>query len=328
MTDQEPDREGAAAEPAAPRRLGTVARRILGEPSLTPRDVSSRTNIPLERLRRMWRALGFPPVPEDERFFTAADLRVLELLASAETAGLLTEDEILQVARVMGQGLARVAETNVALVADRIDQVPLRHAFALLDASEPFLAYVWRRHLLSALGRRLALEQTGDGAARELVVGFADLVGFTNLSQEVDGRRLASLIDRFEEIVYEHIPENRGRVIKMIGDEVMFAAEDPRDAAEIALGLVDAHKADAELPEIRVGLAMGDVLSWEGDLFGPTVNLASRLVQHARPSTVLIGPNVAARLADAPGLRVRSLRRRVRFKGLPKTNVALLARAG
>lgn len=327
MSDDE-EQPGAAAPPRRPSPdLKAVARRILGEPALTPIDMSNRTAIPLERLRRTWRALGFPPVPDDERFFTPADVRVLELLAAAEGAGLYSEEEILQISRVMGQGLARVAETNVALIVDHIERARLPRAFELLEASEPFLAYVWRRHLISALGRWLAVDPGADSSARELVVGFADLVGFTNLSQEVDGRRLAALVDRFEAIVYEHIPENRGRVIKMIGDEVMFAAEDPRDAAEIALGLVDAHRADAELPEIRVGLAMGDVLSWEGDLFGPTVNLASRLVQHARPSTVLIGPNVAARLAGAPGLSVRPLRRQVRFKGLPKTTVALLARA-
>jgi adenylate cyclase len=327
MTDDDPGREGAAVVTRAALDLDAIAKRILGEPVLTPVQVAERASIPLERLRRMWRALGFPPVAEDEPFFTSTDLRVLELLASAENQGLLTEDEIVQIARVMGQGLARVAETNIALIADRIDRIEMPRAFELLDASEPFLAYVWRRHLISALGRRFAVDSAGDQRTRELIVGFADLVGFTDLSQEVDDRRLAQLVDRFEEIAYEHIPENRGRVIKMIGDEVMFAAEDPRDAAEIALGLVAAHAAEDGLPNIRVGLAMGEVLSWEGDLFGPTVNLASRLVQFARPSTVLVGPNIAARLADAPGLKLRTMRRLVRLKGLPRTAVSILTRA-
>lgn len=327
MTDDDPGCEGAAAVTRPALDLDAIAKRILGEAVLTPMEVSERASIPLERLKRMWRALGFPPVAGDEQFFTSTDLSVLELLASAETDGVLTEDEILQIARVMGQGLARVAETNIALIADRIERMQTPHAFSLLDASEPFLGYVWRRHLISALGRRFALDAATDRSTRELVVGFADLVGFTTLSQEVDDRRLAQLVDRFEEIAYEHIPENRGRVIKMIGDEVMFAVEDPRDAAEIALGLVAAHAAEDGLPDIRVGLAMGEVLSWEGDLFGPTVNFASRLVQFARPSSVMIGPNIAARLEGISGLKIHTLRRPVRLKGLPRTKVSILARA-
>ena len=328
MSDDDPDREGAVA--AAVRfapDLSALAEAILGEPELTPVDVAERTGVPLERLRQMWRALGFPPVPEDERFFTSTDLKVLELLASAQEDDFLTEKEILQVARVMGQGLARVADTNVALFADRIGTTEMPRAFRLLDASEPFLSYVWRRHLVSALGRRIAFASATTQEAREQVVGFADLVGFTNLSQEMDERGLARIVDRFEALVYEHIPEHRGRVIKMIGDEVMFAVDEPRDAAEIALGLVAAHAEDESLPDIRIGLALGDVLSWEGDLFGPTVNLASRLVQYARPATVTIGPNLADRLDGQPGLEVKRLRRRVRLKGLPRTAVSILSRA-
>lgn len=326
MSD-DPDREGAVAATLPTLDLPALARVILGEAEFTPVDVSERTGIPLDRLRRMWRALGFPPVPETERFFTPTDLKVLELLASAEDEGVLSEDEILQVARVMGQGLARVAETNVALFADRIDREQMPRAFRLLDSSEPFLAYVWRRHLVPAFARHLAISREESKAARELIVGFADMVGFTTLSSEVDERGLAKIVDRFEALVYDHIPENRGRVIKMIGDEVLFAVDDPYDAATIALDLVAAHAADPNLPDIRVGLAMGPVLSWEGDLFGPTVNLASRLVHFARPATIVTGPNLTERLGDFPDLQLRRLRRRIRLKGLPKMPVALLSRS-
>ena len=330
MADEDP----AASAPVAlatpvpePIDLTALAQQLLGKVTLTPADVATETGIPIERLRQMWRALGFPPVPEDERFFTAADVEVLRLLASNEARGLLANDDILQVARVMGQSLARVAETEVALMTDRIGRQQLPRTLQLLESVEPFLAYVWRRHMVSALGRAFAFDAAAGEGARQLVVGFADLVGFTPLSEEVDARSLTRVVDRFEALVYENVPEHRGRVIKMIGDEVMFAVEDPIDAAEIALGLVDAHEADDSIPAIRVGLAFGDVLSWEGDLFGPTVNLASRLVQFARPSTVVIGPNMVERLAAAPGITVRQFRRRLRLKGMPRVTASLLSRA-
>ena len=79
---------------------------------------------------------------------------------------------------------------------------------------------------------------------------------------------------------------HRGRVIKTIGDEVLFVADDPVDAARIALGLVEAE--DEGFPEVRVGLAYGDVVSRLGDVFGPVVNIASRLTSLARPGRVLL----------------------------------------
>ena len=109
----------------------------------------------------------------------------------------------------------------------------------------------------------------------------------------------------------------------MIGDEVMFSADTPAIAAEIALALVDAYAGDAALPELRVGLALGPVLSFEGDLFGPTVNLASRLVNIARPGTVLISDELAVRLHDAPAFTLRSLRP-LRLKGIGRAHVWVL----
>src|SRR5262249_48880519 len=150
----------------------------------------------------------------------------------------------------------------------------------LAPSLEQFLGYVWRRHLLAAL-RRLAAKPSA--ADRTLTGGVGGLVGFTAISQGPDGSERAAIIGPFEAGAYEHIPERGGRVVKMIGDEVMFAVDDGAFAADIAVALVEAHARDAMLPEIRVGLAGGPALSWEGDLFGPTVNIASRLVNLARP---------------------------------------------
>ena len=82
--------------------------------------------------------------------------------------------------------------------------------------------------------------------------------------------------------------ERGGRVVKLIGDSVMFVANDPVAAADIALALVDAFAAHDLLPPVRTGVATGDVLARDGDFSGAIVNLAARAVSIARPSTLLV----------------------------------------
>src|SRR5207249_2429006 len=97
-------------------------------------------------------------------------------------------------------------------------------------------------------------------------------------------------------------------------------------AADIAIALVDAHAREAAVPDVRVGLASGPVLSWEGDLFGPTVNLASRLVNLARPGTVLVSDDLGDALRDDPRFELRHLRP-VNLHGIGRTRSWVLRRA-
>lgn len=105
-----------------------------------------------------------------------------------------------------------------------------------------------------------------------------------------------------------------GWIIKGVGDEVMFAAEDPAAASRIALELQEPHEypelaaIDLEFPQLRVGLAYGDVLQRYGDLFGSVVNLAARLTSATRPGTVLVDDQLSIAIADVPDLRTKSLR--------------------
>jgi adenylate cyclase len=168
---------------------------------------------------------------------------------------------------------------------------------------------------------------TGDQAAatRTVVVGFADLVGFTAISQQLNEHELAAMVDRFEALAYEHIPERGGRVVKMIGDEVMFSVESAAAAAEMALALVEAFASDPALPDVRAGLALGPTLSWEGDLFGNTVNLASRLVNLARPGTVLISDELGYELEAQGIFELRHLRP-LSLKGIGRVRAWVLRR--
>ena len=114
------------------------------------------------------------------------------------------------------------------------------------------------------------------------------MVGFTLLSQHLSDEELAAVVRRFEEISHDIVTSARGRVVKMIGDEVMFVTDNVADAARIGLDLADAYADDDLLSDVRVGLAIGPVLVRDGDYFGPTVNLAHRIVNIGNPGTVLM----------------------------------------
>jgi adenylate cyclase len=318
--------------------LRSLTRALVGDLVLTPAEVAREAEVDLERARRLWRALGFPPVPDDERAFSHSDAAILRAVRELVENGAVDPPVLVQLARVTGQSLARLAEAQIASRTILLETNGRRRSAAdwtalvtgteaLIPNLEPLVGYAWRRHLLAAVCRLVATETESGRATRPVVAGFADLVGFTAMSQQLSARQLAAAVDRFEALAYEHIPERGGRVVKMIGDEVMFACDEPAAAAEIALALVEAYAGDDLLPEVRVGLAIGDALSWEGDLYGPTVNLAGRLVNIARPGTVLVSQKLAEGLEGAVAFDLRPLRP-LALKGMGRVRVWVLRRGG
>ena len=157
---------------------------------------------------------------------------------------------------------------------------------SLVPVIEDIQTYVWRRHMANAAGRTLLRPATEDGVL--MGVGFADIVGFTRRSRGMTADELGRLIERFESTSMSIVTEHAGRVIKTMGDEVLFVTDDPVDAARIALDLVGAREVDPEFPEVRAGVSYGPVLSRLGDVYGPVVNVASRLTSLARPGGVLV----------------------------------------
>jgi adenylate cyclase len=166
--------------------------------------------------------------------------------------------------------------------------------------------YVWRRHLAANADRLLAA--TGPGDRRELAVGFADLVGYTSRSRGMGGRELGAMVEDFESIAAEVIARHSGRVVKTVGDGVLFTAAGAVDAVEIGLQLPEAWDAE-DRPPLRVGAAYGEVLTRLGDVYSPVVNLASRLTSLGRPGTTLVDRELAQRLRGLSAYRVRPLRR-------------------
>jgi adenylate cyclase len=282
-----------------------VADRLLvpAERRYTQVEVAEMTGMDLELARRFWRALGFPDVDLEERMFTDLDIEALVTLRSMMDLGVLDVDTGLQFARVIGSSMARIAEAEVSPQVRGLaitggpgssDTVEAADRFAALaDHSLPAMArlleFVWRRHVQAAVRRAMLLRSRSDsGALPVLAVGFADMVGFTTLSQQLSEEELAAVVARFEEVAHETVTAGGGRVVKMIGDEAMFVADSALDAARIGLALAEAYADDELLSDVRVALAVGPVLVQDGDFYGPVVNLASRVVNIAAPGSVLV----------------------------------------
>ena len=162
-----------------------------------------------------------------------------------------------------------------------------------------------------------------------MAVGFADMVGFTMLSQHLGDEELAAVVARFEELAHDTVVALGGRVVKMIGDEVMFVVSSASGAAQIGLSLAEAYSDDELLSDVRVALSIGPVLVKDGDYYGPVVNLASRLVNVAHPGTVLISDEFrdALEAEGAGDIDTRALRTR-NLKDLGRVQMWKLLRAG
>ncbi len=282
-------------------------------------QVAELAGLAPERTRRLWRALGFSDAADDDPAFTDADVAALGALSSLIDSGFADPRTEASIARAMGQALSRLADWETDMLADVLtvrDEDGNRRPGRPEDAVEaarrllPHLRqmqdYVWRRHLAANADRLLATTAGGD--RRELAVGFVDLVGYTSRSRGMGGRELGAMVEDFESTATEVIARHAGRVVKTVGDGVLFTASSAVDAMEIALDLPDEWSAE-DRPPLRTGAAYGPVLTRLGDIYSPVVNLASRLTSIARPGTVLVDRELAGRLRGLAGYRVRPLRR-------------------
>jgi adenylate cyclase len=247
---------------------------------------------------------------------------------------LIARDEALQMTRVIGSSMARIASAQIDAIENRIDEptfvdgtepAVLRSRF-LIPAMPQILEYTWKRHLQSAARRRMVRETAAQGGYAQ-AVGFADLVGFTALSQQLTDHQLAEIVDRFEATAYDLVGSLGGRVVKMIGDEVMFAVDDVVTSLQLALALAEAYHDDESLSDVRVGLAYGSVLEREGDLFGPVVNLASRIVSISYAGSVVVAAEVHDALEGDDRFRWKSLRTR-QLKDIGRVQLWAVRHAG
>ena len=291
-------------------------------------ELAEHSGLPEESLRRIMRALGLP----DDFALVDEDAAMLRLFTNA--AALLGEDGVAQLARVIGSSMARIADaaasaTRVNYEAPRMSE-QTRYEFlaasefisreffpALIDA----MGRIFQHHVVLVSGQAWGTDADQAATTLSLVVGFADMIGFTEHAGSASTKQLARIIDDFEGRVSDEVVGRGGRVVKFIGDEVLFAFADAVSACGCARALLDLASAEA-IGDVRIGLAYGSVITRYGDVYGPVVNLASRLVDVAPAGGVLVTPGVAERSAGAYEFEER---RPVVVKGIdqPIENLAL-----
>jgi adenylate cyclase len=300
---------------------------ILGQsPALTSGEVAQAVGVPLDQARRLWRALGFPEAGDEAPAFTESDLAALQTIIGAVDQGAIDLDTAVRLTRAVGQTMARLADWQVATLSARVEQLEagdeatgsrIGSALRLTEQVgvpfESLLVYSWRRHLAAAVARVEALgAEDADLHTTRVTVGFADLVRFTALSNQLDEDRIGDIIEIFESRCADVVAAQHGRVIKTLGDSVLFVSVDPVRAMDIALGIVDVIGRDGRLPDIRIGMATGSVIMQLGDVFGPPVNMAARLTGVARRNRVITDPATAELLPpgrfDSRPLPARPLR--------------------
>ena len=270
-------------------------------------QVAAMIDQPVEHVRAIWRAFGLVDV--GDAVASPADVEMLRIALSM--TGVLGLDATVGLARVMGSSLARIGDAISTSVRGRLPSMSVATSGSELATATSFAAItsivpdlgraldtLFRHHLESA---RMHFERTeswdvvGDGGIR-VAVGFADLCGFTGMTQQLRMDELSLLLTRFEEIASDVVQDHAGRVVKFIGDAVMYVTTDAVSAVAVADDLIGA--AQERGLQARAGVTVGTALALDGDYFGPVVNLAARLAALAEAGDILVSAELVERLGD------------------------------
>jgi adenylate cyclase len=304
---------------------------------ITLAEAARRTGLAPALIARVYLSLGFSTDALER--ISESDLVLLDYLAAVVEAGLPLE-ALLQLARVYGQALAQMADAEVRLFHLYVHEPLLRDgvpglevaeeleglARALLPLTSPIMDHVHRRFLAHFVEQDVVghLEDDLEGSPLDLgrvrvAIAFADLTGYTRLTEEEGEEEAVSAVERFTELIEVTLPDD-ARVVKMIGDEAMVVGSDPGALVDWAVGFQELYE-DRPLP--RIGVHHGSVLYRDGDFYGREVNLASRVVARAAGGEVV----VTRPLVDAAGphLEFEAIGE-VRLKGFAHGTELFLAR--
>ncbi len=318
-----PDSHGAAPRPPedAPARTSTIEAYedllLGGAPTLTARDLAEQVGAEIADVEDFWLVMGFPAVAPDEVAFTRRDAEAYRQWHELTHSGAIDLATGKSLLRAQSHIADRLALWQVeALVEDATRRMDLDDTSARLVVLDQMrdhvdflgrtLVYSWQRQLEALLSRvdREVSRRGRESAKRRFPLnrslGFVDMVSYTS-SSTILGGRLVGLIERFEDASRNAVTEAGGRVVKMIGDAVFFIADDLPTGLRVVTSLIERLQADDDILPVRASFVRGDVFSRSGDVFGPPVNLASRLVDIAPVGRILTDPATAAAVAAGKG---------------------------
>ncbi len=306
--------------------------------TLTFEQAAEETGLEPALLERIWTTVGF--TAPSRNAITQEDLVLLRYIGAALQAGLPLV-AFLQLVRVYGQALARIADAEVRLFHLYVHE-PLIHdgvpnlemaeemeglARELLPLASPIMDHIHQRFLQHFLDQDIVghMEYEVDaGGGLDLgrlrvAIAFADLAGYTRLTEEAGEDEAVDIIERFVEGVQNTLPDD-ARVIKTIGDEVMIVGSDASALLDWAVGF---QQLQSERPLPRIGIHQGLTLYRDGDYYGRAVNLAARVGARAAGGEVL----VTRPLVDAGGSHLEFERiGEVKLKGFSESTELFLAR--
>ncbi|HHW82672.1 MAG TPA: adenylate/guanylate cyclase domain-containing protein [Actinomycetales bacterium] len=317
LMEVEPPRAPAQRRPTqTAEEIGQI---YLGEdPFLTMEELAEQAGTTLEMARDFWRSMGFANVPDGEVRFVQADVHALRGWAVVVDSGRIDTDTAMSLIRAQSYNMERLALWQLeAAVEDlmrrfQFDDTAARIIFLdrLSEAREFMvsqLSYTWRRQVVDLVDRTIAeLAERGEAHQPNEILplpralGFVDMVAFTSKARQVGSRELVELVQGFEFTARDVISANGARVVKTVGDAVLYVADDLLTAARVALAMKSAISDNPKLLPVRASLVWGRVVSRSGDIFGPAVNLASRLIDIAPPETVYMDEGTAALLSKHP----------------------------
>ncbi|WP_067781827.1 adenylate/guanylate cyclase domain-containing protein [Actinomyces vulturis] len=282
-----------------------------GERTLTLIDLANKAGVSVTQAQQFWRSMGFADIPPDRPAFTDADVHALKNVSNLVTSHAVDEDTSSELLRALSFTMDRLVLWQLeALVSDvsrrlSLDDtsarlVVLDHMSEMVPALTEQLTYAWKRHMAALLGRtdsevaQRGPEEAGpDYYPLTRALGFVDIVSFTQKAQRMGKKDLTNLLQDFENTARNVVTSRGARVVKTIGDAVMYIADDLTTAADVVTALVDELQRGPEMILVRASLVYGRVVSRSGDVFGPTVNLASRLVDTAPPGGIRMDESTA-----------------------------------
>ncbi|MDT5010594.1 MAG: adenylate cyclase [Mycobacterium sp.] len=290
------------------------ARRAMGDDGtyVSAREVSAEHRIDLELLQRTQRALGLSTVDEpDSRVLSRADAEAAAGIQQFIDAG-MDPEHMISAVRVLADGLSHAAEVMRYTALSRV-LTPGATELEIAKASEAMVAgvvpmlgpmiqemlFLQLRHAMETEAVNASEREAGSTlpGARQVTVAFADLVGFTRLGEAVPPEDLERLASRLSDIAHD-VAVPPVRLIKTIGDAVMYVCPDAVPLVDATLDLIVAAD-DAELPQLRVGVASGSAVSRAGDWFGSPVNVASRVTGVSRPGAVLVAESTREAIGES-----------------------------